>query len=166
MVIFQIYDKHFDLNEWFVLAMIVGGFGVIYLLPKILPILTVIFGLLFGPFLGLVYDHTIAVPPLDLYDVGDNSSYELFDIFSYIMYAPFGYLFIYFFEKLNIRSFWSILYIIGWSIPSILLEWICVKVGIFHYKHGYALPYSIPVYFFVLSQLLLIYQYFFRGMNT
>lgn len=97
MVVFQIYDRHFDLNEWFVLAMIVGGFSVIYLLPKIIPVISMIFGLLFGLFLGLVFDHTLAVPPLDLYDVGDRSSYEIFDIFSYMMYAPFGYSFIYLF---------------------------------------------------------------------
>lgn len=163
MVVFQIYDRHFDLNEWFVLAMIVGGFSVIYLLPKIIPVISMIFGFLFGPFLGLVFDHTLAVPPLDLYDVGDRSSYEIFDIFSYMMYAPFGYLFIYFFEKFNIKGLWSIFYIIGWKILSLLLEWACVKIGIFHYKHGYMLPYSIPVYLFVQSQLFVIYRYFFKN---
>ncbi|MBV7504684.1 hypothetical protein KW850_05320 [Bacillus sp. sid0103] len=160
-----IYDRHFDLNEWFVLGMIIAGIGLIYFLPKILPGPTVAFCLLIGPYLGMTFDHTISVPPLDLYDVGDGPSFSFFDLLSYTMYAPFGYIFIYFYERLNINGQKKVIYIIIWTIMAILLEKVCNKVGIFHYKNGYKLyklAYSIPIYFFVESLLLFFYLKFFR----
>ncbi|WML39281.1 hypothetical protein RCG19_19170 [Neobacillus sp. OS1-2] len=156
------YDHHFNGNEWFVIGMIIGGLGLIYFLPKMYPLLTTLFFLLMGPYLGLVFDHTLAVLPLDLYDVGDSPGYSLFDLLSYTMYAPFGYIFIYFYEKLYIKGQATVIYIIIWSLMAILLEWMCVKVGIFRYKNGYKLFYSIPVYFFVESLLLLLYLKFFK----
>jgi hypothetical protein len=157
-----IYDRHFDLNEWFVLGMVMGGFGVIYFLPKILPGPTAAYCLLIGPFLGMAFDHTISVPPLDLYDVGDGPIYCLFDLLSYTMYAPFGYIFVYFYERFNISGQKKVVYIIIWTVMAILLEWVCTMVGVFHYKNGYKLIYSIPVYFFVESLLLFFYLQFFR----
>lgn len=156
----------FDLNEWFVIGMIVVGLCLIYFLPQKLPLLTTIFCLLIGPYLGLIFDHTIAVPPLDLYDVGDDHGYSLFDLLSYCMYAPFGYIFIYFYERLHIKGQLRGVYILFWAVMAILLEWICVKVGIFHYKNGYKLLYSIPVYFFVESLLLLLYLHFYQKKNS
>ncbi len=50
-------------------------------LPKKLPELTAAYCFLIGPFLGMIFDHTIAVPPLDLYDVGDEAIYSLFVCF-------------------------------------------------------------------------------------
>lgn len=104
MMVYLIYDRHFNLNEWFVIGMIIGGMALFYLLPKILPLLTVVYCFLIGPFLGMVFDHIIAVPPLDLYDVGDESGYSLLDLLSYSMYAPFGYFFIYFYKRLRIKG--------------------------------------------------------------
>ncbi|MCM2533115.1 hypothetical protein NDK43_12830 [Neobacillus pocheonensis] len=164
-MIYLIYDHHLNLNEWFVLALIIGGFSVIYYLPKFFPIITMIYGLLVGPFLGLVFDHSLAVPPVDLYDVGDDSKYELFDLLSYMMYSPFGYLFIYFYEKFHLKGLMNVLYILFWTILSIALEWVCVEVGVFHYKNGYRLAYSIPVYLFILSEHLFVFQYFFRKLH-
>lgn len=164
-MIYLIYDHHFNLNEWFVLALIIGGFSVIYNLPKFFPIITMIYGLLVGPFLGLVFDHSLAVPPIDLYDVGDDSKYELFDLLSYMMYSPFGYLFIYFYEKFHLKGLMNVLYILFWTILSIALEWVCVKVGVFHYKNGYRLAYSIPIYLLILSEHLFVFQYFFRQLH-
>ncbi|OIK15631.1 hypothetical protein BIV60_08800 [Bacillus sp. MUM 116] len=162
MVILQIYDRYFNLNEWFVLVLVLGGFCLVFFLPKMIPLSATLFCLLFGPFLGMVFDHTLAVPPLDFYDVGDKSEYELFDILSYLMYCPFGYLFIYFLEKFKINSFKCIVYILVWTIGGIMLEWIGSKIGIFHYKNGYKLPFSILVYVFTQSLLLIVYHYFFR----
>ncbi|MEH7503690.1 hypothetical protein V7152_17035 [Neobacillus drentensis] len=163
MMAHLIYDRHFDLNEWFVLAMIIVGLGLIYFLPKILPGQTVVFCLLIGPFLGIVFDHTISVPPLDLYDVGDGPIYSIFDLLSYTMYAPFGYIFIYFYERLKIQGQKKVVYIIIWTVMAILLEKVCDMVGVFQYKNGYKLTYSIPVYFFVESLQLFLYIHFFRN---
>ncbi|MFD0825768.1 hypothetical protein ACT8ZR_08825 [Neobacillus sp. M.A.Huq-85] len=162
MIIYQIYDRHFNINEYFILFMILGGFSLIYFIPKIMPMSAMLFCLLFGPFLGMVFDHSLAVPPLDFYDVGDLSDYEFFDILSYMMYCPFGYLFIYFFKKFKVRGLMCIVYILVWTVGAIALEWLCVKIGIFHYKNGYGLRYSICIYVFVESLLVIVYHYFFR----
>lgn len=162
MVINLINDDHFDFNEWFVVVMIIGGFVLFYLLPKIFSVLTVLYSMLIGLFFGLVFDHTFGIPPLDFYDVGDSPSFSLFDILSYAMYAPFGYHFIYFYEKLHIKGQINVFYIVIWTAMAILLEWGCVKVGVFHYKNGYKLYYSILVYLLVESQLLFSYLHFFR----
>ncbi|SDO00294.1 hypothetical protein SAMN04487897_10737 [Paenibacillus sp. yr247] len=108
-----------------------------------------------------MFDHTIGVQPFDFYDVVDESRYQLFDIVSYAMYTPFGYLYIYFYKKLGVKSFYTIPYILLWTSMSIGFEWLSVLVGVFHYKHGYQLMYSIPIYLFLQSIHLLLYQTFF-----
>ncbi|MEH7749506.1 hypothetical protein V7659_31565, partial [Neobacillus drentensis] len=99
---------------------------------------------------------------LDLYDVGDEPIYSLFDLLSYTMYAPFGYIFVYFYERFKITGQKKVWYIIIWTIMAILLERFCVIIGVFQYKNGYKIAYSIPVYFFVESLLLFFYLYFFK----
>lgn len=161
-----IYDNRFNGNEWFVIAMIVVGILAIWILPKMFTLTQSLFNLLIGVVFGLMFDHTIAVPPFDLYDVGDESRYQLFDIFSYTMYAPFGYIFIYFYKKWGVRGFYTIPYILLWTSMGIGVEWLSVLVGIFHYKHGYQLTYSIPIYLFLQTIHLLLYRMFFPERKT
>lgn len=161
-----IYDNRFNGNEWFVIAMIVIGTLAIWLLPKKFTLTQSLFNLLIGVVFGLMFDHTIAVPPFDFYDVGDESRYQLFDIFSYLMYAPFGYIFIYFYEKWGVRGFYTIPYILLWTSMGIGVEWFSVLVGIFHYKHGYQLVYSIPIYLFLQSIHLSLYLVLFPKRKT
>lgn len=96
--------------------MIVVGTLAIWILPKKFTFTQSLFNLLIGVVFGLMFDHTIAVPPFDLYDVG--------------------------------------------------IEWLSVLVGIFHYKHGYQLVYSIPIYLFLQSIHLLLYRMFFPERKT
>lgn len=161
-----IYDNRFNGNEWFVIAMIVVGALAIWILPKKFTLTQSLFNLLIGVVFGLMFDHTIAVPPFDFYDVGDESHYQLFDIFSYTMYAPFGYIFIYFYKKWGVRGYYTIPYILLWTSMGIGVEWLSVLVGIFHYKHGYQLAYSIPIYLFLQSIHLLLYRIFFPEHKT
>lgn len=162
-----IYDTGFNLNEWLVIGFIIVGFAVILMLPKIFSLPEALFSLLFGVTIGLMFDHTIAVPPFDYYDVGDKSDYQYFDIFSYLMYAPFGYIFIFLYLKFHITGFKTILYIVLWTALGILTEWVSKEFGIFHYKNGYKLIYSIPIYLFVQSLQLYLFQYFFpKKANT
>ncbi|WP_336789219.1 hypothetical protein [Paenibacillus sp. MMO-177] len=153
-----IYDHHFNSNELYVIALMTVGFTVYRLLPRTLSPLQTIFNMLISVTLGLIFDHTIAVPPFDLYDVGDSSSYEFFDLISYLMYAPYGYLFVYGFERFRISGIITIGYILGWAAISLLFEWLGFKVGVFHYKHGYQILYSIPIYLVVLSFQLALYR--------
>ncbi|MBP1964060.1 hypothetical protein [Paenibacillus aceris] len=156
-----VYDNRFNANEWFVIAMIVLGLLTIRVLPKKFTPTQTWFTLLTGVVFGLIFDHTIGVPPFDFYDVGDQSNYQLFDIFSYAMYVPFGYLFIYIYKRLGLKGFYTIPYIMIWTLMSVGIEWLCLLVGVFHYKHGYQILYSIPIYLFIQSIHLLLFHIFF-----
>lgn len=39
-----------------------------------------------------IIDHAIAGEPLDLYDIGDQKKFEVFDIIGYMMYLPYAYI--------------------------------------------------------------------------
>ncbi|TLS50997.1 hypothetical protein FE782_18210 [Paenibacillus antri] len=136
--------------------MIAAGSIAFLLCPKRLAPTQTLFGLLFGVVAGLMFDHTIAVPPFDLYDVGDQAAYTGFDIFSYLMYAPFGYFFIYFLERRRIRGVFLMFYIVVWVALALLIEYVGLLVGLFHYKEGYLILYSIPIYTFLQSILVLM----------
>jgi uncharacterized membrane protein YhdT len=161
-----IYDYGFNGNEWFAIGLIVVGMAGVLLLPKRFTPMETLFNLLFGVFMGLMFDHTIAVEPFDLYDVGDQAKYQFFDLFSYFMYAPFGYFFIYGCEWLRIKHTGVLLYIIGWTVFAIAVEWIGVKMGLFHYKHGFTILFSIPIYLFVQSLHLILYRLIFHKIGV
>ncbi|MFC0216745.1 hypothetical protein ACFFK0_30565 [Paenibacillus chartarius] len=153
-----VYSTQFDGNEWFVIGLTVIGFAAIWIVPRRFSPLQTTFTLLIGVAFGLVFDHTIEVPPFDFYDLGDHSRYELFDMISYIMYAPFGYLFIYGYERLRMFEFMTIIYLLIWACMATGLEKLAVIAGVFHYKHGYQWMYSFPIYIMVLSVHLLMYR--------
>ncbi len=152
------YDYQFNQNELFILAILFITITVIFLLPKRFPLSLSIMYFLVGVFLGTLFDHTISIEPFDYYDVNDSSNFELFDFISYIMYGPFTYLIIYFYDKLKIKGYMNIIYIIFFTCFGIVMEWICVKMGIFHYKNGYQIFFSIPIYLFVNSLYLIYYH--------
>lgn len=153
-----VYDNRFNGNEWFVIGIFVIGLASIWLFPRRFSPIQTTFNMLIGIAFGLVFDHTIEIPPFDLYDLGDQSKYQLFDMFSYLMYAPFGYWFIYGYERMRMIEFMTIVYILLWAGMAIGLEWLCVKVGVFHYKHGYHLFYSLPIYLMLMSIHIAMYR--------
>jgi hypothetical protein len=53
------------------------------------------------------------------------------------MFCSPSYLFMYLYVKLRIKGFKHIIYVLGWTCVSILMEWIGVKVGLYHYDKGY-----------------------------
>lgn len=153
-----VYDNQFNGNEWFVIGVSVIGFASIWLFPKRYSPLQTTFNILIGVAFGLVFDHTLKIPPLELYDLGDQSKYQLMDFFSYMMYAPFGYWFIYLYEQMRMFKIKTIVYILCWAAVAVGLEWLGVQVGVYHYKHGYKLIYSFPIYLFLMSIHILLYR--------
>jgi len=153
----KVYDHGFNENEWFVIASILVMNLAIWFVPRIFSKLEAIGYYIFGIYIGLFYDHTISIKPWDYYDVNDSSSYQFFDFLSYIMYGPYGYFFLHFYVKWNIRDLRTIPYILVWSSFSVLMEWIGVKVGLFHYDKGYRMYWSFPIY--LLSQTMMIFFY-------
>lgn len=154
----KVYDHGFNENEWFVIASILVTNLAIWLAPRIFSKLEAIGYYIFGIYIGLFYDHTISIKPWDYYDVNDNSSYQVIDFLSYIMYGPYGYFFLYFYVKFNIRGLRTIPYVLVWSAFSVLMEWIGVKVGLFHYDKGYKMYWSFPIYLLSQSMMILFYH--------
>ena len=153
----KVYEHAFNENELFVLCSILVMNLAIWFAPKIFTKLEAIGYYIFGIYIGLFYDHTISIKPWDFYDVNDNSSYQFIDFLSYIMYGPYSYFFVYFFVKLKIKGLRTILYILIWSSLSLLLEWVGLKVGLFHFDKGYRMYWSFPIY--LLSQSMMIIYY-------
>lgn len=154
----MVYDTHFNGNEWFVIGITILNLTAMWFLPRTYSPLQMTFNMLIGITFGLLFDHTIGIPPYDLYDLGDHSNYQLFDLLSYVMYAPFGYWFIYGYERLRMYEFMTIVYILCWAGMALVMEWLGVRIGVFHYKHGYQLAYSLPIYLSLLSIHLLMYR--------
>ncbi|WP_123043050.1 hypothetical protein [Cohnella candidum] len=153
-----VYGRHFDGNEWFVIGIFLLFTAAIRLFPRPLSPLQTTFNFLIGIALGLIFDHTLHVPPLNYYDIGDRSKYEWFDIVTYAMYAPFGYWFIFWKERLRVRGTLTIPYILLWSGLAVGFEWLGVLVGEFHYRNGYRFLYSFPIYLFLISLHLGLYR--------
>lgn len=154
----KVYDTAFNQNEWYVIGSIFVLNLAIWLMPKIFTKLEALGFYIFGIYTGLFYDHTISIKPWDYYDVNDTSSYQFIDFLSYIMYGPFGYFFLYFYAKWKLKGFKIIVYILVWSGFSLLMEWIGLKVGLFHFDKGYKMYFSFPIYMLSQTMLLLFYQ--------
>lgn len=153
-----VYDNQFNQNEWFVILVLLLGILAVWMTPKRFPPKNFIIYLLFSTFVGMVFDHTISIEPFDFYDVNDNSGYQVMDFLTYVMYGPFGYFYVYIYDYFKIHVKYRTLYIIGWALAAVGWEIFAHKMGVFHYKNGYGIPYSFPIYLGVLS----VHLYFFE----
>ncbi|MDF0728128.1 hypothetical protein PY093_15775 [Cytobacillus sp. S13-E01] len=142
-----VYEQVFDWNEWFVIISFITLCALILMLPKIFPLLEGIAYFIIGVLIGNFFDHTISIQPWDFYDVNDSSAYQAIDFLSYIMYGPFSYFFMYLYVKFNISGISNLFYILAWSCFAFIMEWIGVKIGLFHFEKGYLMYWSIPIYF-------------------
>ena len=154
----RIYERSFDLNEWFIIISLIGLLLLIWVTPKIFSFLEGMSYFVYGISVGMFYDHTISIPPWDFYDVNDSSAYQGIDFISYIMYGPYSYFFIYIYRKLRINGIMNLAYILIWTAFSLLMEWLTVKIGIFHFDKGYKMYWSIPIYMAVQSIQLLVHH--------
>lgn len=154
-----IYDNRFDLNEIITLCGIASGYSFFFFFRKTFPALETVLYLLLGIFTGLLLDHLIGAFPIDYYDVNDTSNLEFFDFLTYINYGPYGYFFLYFYKRLRIKSPATPLYILLWALISMFAEFIGVAAGVFHYKNGYEIYFSFPIYLVVLMLFIFLYKF-------
>ncbi|MDZ5471449.1 hypothetical protein SM124_06780 [Bacillus sp. 31A1R] len=150
--------EKFDENEWLVIGVLMSGIVIYKLLPKRFPISLSILIMIFSATYARAFDHILASPLLDFYDVMDSPKFELFGVFTYIMYAPFGYLFVYIYDKFKIEDKYIVLYIFIWSFFGIGFEWLSSKCNIFTYKH-WNLAYSFTIYLFVQYHTIVFFRY-------
>jgi hypothetical protein len=152
-------EKAFDLNDYFLFALILIGFGLVYKMPKRFPRSVTILILLFCSTVACVLDNSLGGNLIDLYDIMDGPKYAIMDFFLYFFYPPYGYFFVYYYDRWKVKGFWTLLYITGCSLLAIAVEWGCVKAGIFHYKKGYFINYSFCIYLTTQTMTIFFYQY-------
>lgn len=152
------FPEKFDQNEWYVIIALLFSFVLIYLFPKRIPLSITILIMIFSLTIARIADHLLSSPNFDLYSMMDSGKYELFDLILYILYAPFGYFFVYIYEELNIKGYWTIIYIFLWSIFGSFFEWVSVTFEVFVYK-DWELKYSFTVYVFTQALTLLLYAF-------
>ncbi|MBT2740726.1 hypothetical protein [Bacillus sp. ISL-77] len=156
--------KRFDLNEWFLILSVMVNIVFALPLPKrFSPALTTLI-LLLNLYLGQVCDILIGILPYDLYDENDSPKYEIFDaVLHFFSYPPVMYMMLHFYDRWNLKGILLILYIGGFALLIVGLEWLAVLAHVFKYK-SWHLSYSFFVYtgvitlnilFFHLSQYLL-----------
>ncbi|WP_462411585.1 hypothetical protein [Neobacillus sp. Marseille-QA0830] len=150
--------QNFDQNEWFIILWLVISCTIVWFLPKRYPLSITILMMVYSATVARFSDHLLSIPQSDLYDVMDGPKFELFDLFSYALYAPFGYLFVYFFERLNIKGLWIAVYIVICSFGGTGFEWIAKYFNVFTYK-GWLISYSFTVYLIVQTFTVLFYKY-------
>jgi hypothetical protein len=158
-----VYDHGFNSNEWFIIIGVCIGIVLMILLPKRFSRKKTTVYFMFGVFTGFFFDHTLSVNPVSYYDVNDLSSFQVMDFVSYWMYGPVSYLFFYVMDCLRIKPVHSPIYILIWAMGSTGVEWAAVAAGVFHYRLGYKLPYSFPIY--LLAQSLWV-VFFYRYQRT
>ncbi|MCA0988509.1 hypothetical protein [Guptibacillus algicola] len=154
----EVYDQSFNQNEWFVIISIFVLFTLLFVLPKLFSLLETIGYCLFGLFIGMFSDQTLSIAPWDFYDVNDTAAYQVTDFLSYLMYCPYSYFFVYFYVRLNIKGPYTILYIVIWTAASLLMEWIGTKIGLYHFNKGYSMYWSVPIYLFFQSILVIYFE--------
>lgn len=154
-----IYDRYFNSNELFIIFVLAIGNLLVWKLPKKFPTKESLIYFMYLIFVGTIFDHTISIQPFDYYDVNDKSAYQLMDFLSYITYGPFGYFFIYCYDYFKIEKRYNTIYIFLWTIVALVTEYLAQVLGVFHYKNGYKIDYSFPIYLLVLTSCLYLHNY-------
>jgi phosphatidylglycerophosphate synthase len=154
------FPKEFDQNEWFIIISALALLFLLYKKPKRFSWSITILLLFFTVSVARVADHLLAGPHKDFYDIMDTGKYELFDLFSYIPYAPFGYVFIYIYDKFQLKGMLLLFYIICCSVGSSAFEYMISTpyIHFLHYKNWNAII-SFPVYLVVQPLTILFFHF-------
>ncbi|KIL39661.1 hypothetical protein SD70_18645 [Gordoniibacillus kamchatkensis] len=155
-----VYDTRFNANEWFVIVGFCIGYGMLFLLPRRFSYKITLLFIICGIYSGFFYDHSLSVEPKDFYDVNDTSLYQPWDFLSYLMYGPLSYLFFYIWDCVRFKFRFAPLYIFAWGLVAVAFEKFAIVCHVFHYKNGYRLAYSFPIYLLTYSIWSALYYYF------
>ena len=140
-----------NINLWFNIIFFLSGVFLVYRLPQRLPITVTILIMTMSLAIALGLDHTLGVPPIDLYDTNIEPWLTLTEILTWGMYPISGYLYIYLYDKLKVRGYFIPLFILCWSTFGTVFEELAKTFKVFVYK-DWAIRYSFLVYLF--TQLL------------
>jgi hypothetical protein len=151
------FPTQFDTNEWCIILLTLFNI-ILFRLPKRFPNAITVLIILLSISIAKTIDHTIAVFPVDLYDLNDTKRYELFDLLLYACYPPFGYLCVYFYIRLKKSGLFVLLYIIIWAFFAVIFEYFLVKIHVFKYN-GWSIFYSFPTYLIVIFIYLIFFKF-------
>lgn len=151
-------DKAFDRNDYFVIAIVIVSWLIFFIMPKVFSKQVTVLIFLYTVTAAGVFDNSIGAVPFDFYDIMDGPAYSGMDVIVYLLYPPFGYFFLYLYHKFKVGGFYILLFISLWTAAAITIEWVYNKMGVFHYKNGNNIFYSICTYLVVQSLLVVYYH--------
>lgn len=154
-----VYDHSFNGNEFYILALFLFSTASLILCRKAFPATETILYVAIGIFYGVLFDLSIATEPVDFYDVNDSYKFELFDLLMFMAYGPYCYFFLFFLNRLKIKKPYTAVYILIWALLSMAAEYAGVRMGVYHYKNGYQIYDSFPIYLAVLTLQAALYRF-------
>ncbi|MFT4416351.1 hypothetical protein ACLM5H_21025 [Fredinandcohnia humi] len=142
--------NRFDENEWLVILGFVTLLFIFIISKKQFPTALTFLFLLLTAYLAMSVDFILATKfSYDFYDAMDISGYNLFDFFmTNFNYSLIGYLFIHYYDKLQVSGARRVSYILFWLVVALVLETICVKLHVYTY-HNWNLAYSSIAYLII-----------------
>lgn len=155
------HDNRFNGNEVFDLVLL-AFYVLVLILPKRFPKPISLVFILFGIYSARFWDQLLGTPAMNFYDINDSSGIDVFDIILYLSYGPFSYFIIYIFDRLKLKKQSLIPYILLWAVIALGFEWIGDILEVFHYKNGYRILFSFPIYLITYSILFLLYYKLFK----
>ena len=155
----KLVDNNFGLNDYFVIFTVIITWGIYYFLPKVFSKQMTILIFLYSLTAAGLFDNSVGAPPFDYYDIMDGPAYTVMDVVVYFLYPPFSYLFLYLYKKYQIQDRFLVLFISSFTAAAIAVEWVFHKMGVFHYKNGNSIIYSICAYLFIQSLLVVMYRF-------
>ncbi|SFF97665.1 hypothetical protein [Sporolactobacillus nakayamae] len=150
----------FDSNEIFILIIGALAYLVMFLLPKYFSKQQTITMLLIGNYISTFFDNTVCINPFNYYNINDTPYTDFWDLLSCVMFSPFGYFFVYLYAIIKKNRTTYFFYISMWSLIAVVAEALAWRVGVYHYKNGYQLFFSLPIYIIVLTVTMIYYQFF------
>jgi hypothetical protein len=155
----MLVENKFDLNDYFVIFAVILSWGIFFFLPKVFSKQLTILIFLYSLTAAGLFDNSVGAEPFDFYDIMDGPAYTIMDVVVYFLYPPFSYLFLYLYKKYQIRDKYLVFFISSFTAAAIAVEWVCYKTGVFEYKNGNSIHYSVCAYLFIQSLLIVIYRF-------
>ncbi|MEH7073280.1 hypothetical protein [Neobacillus drentensis] len=155
----KLVENNFGLNDYFVIFAVILSWGIYLLLPKVFSKQMTILIFLYSLTTAGLFDNSVGAPPFDYYDIMDGPAYTVMDVVVYFLYPPFSYLFLFLYKKFQIQDSYLVFFIISFTALAIGVEWVNHKMGVFHYKNGNSIIYSVCAYLFIQSLLVVLYRF-------
>ncbi|EST12247.1 hypothetical protein [Sporolactobacillus laevolacticus] len=155
-------DTTINSNELFIIITGVLAYLLLFFLPKRFTRQQTFTMLLIGGYISTFFDNTVCIHPFNYYSVNDTPFMDFWDILSFVMFGPFSYFFVYAYTVIRKNRTTYFFYISIWALISMFTEALAWHAGVYHYKNGYQIFFSLPIYLIVLTLTMCYYQFFIK----